>query len=88
MRYLPKSPSNHEIIYARNGVGSIDDLFAPSSRAPTSKGDLEIPRQMAEWKFLTISASGPRRTLGYTSSLGAGAYNHYRPVVIDAHFAR
>jgi glycine dehydrogenase subunit 1 len=67
------------------GVRSIDDLFAPVPPEFRLKRDLNIPRQMAEseivdWFKLRAKENGD----GYTSFLGAGAYFHYRPVIIDA----
>lgn len=85
MRYLPKSPADREAMLQAIGVRSIDDLFAPIPAQHRLKRDLEIPRQMAEseivdWFKLRAKENGD----GYTSFLGAGAYFHYRPVVIDA----
>jgi len=67
------------------GVRSVDDLFAPIPAECRLDRDLNIPRQMAEseivdWFKLRAKESGE----GYTSFLGAGAYSHYRPVIIDA----
>ena len=67
------------------GVRSVDDLFAPIPPEFRLKRDLQIQRQMAEseivdWFKLRAKENGD----GYTSFLGAGAYSHYRPVVIDA----
>ncbi len=67
------------------GIRSVDDLFAPVPAEFRLKRDLNIPRQMAEseivdWFKLSAKENGD----GYTSFLGAGAYFHYRPVIIDA----
>ncbi len=67
------------------GVRSVDDLFSPIPAECRLGRDLNIPRQMAEseivdWFKLRAKENGD----GYTSFLGAGAYFHYRPVVIDA----
>jgi len=71
------------------GVGSIDDLFAPIPPNARVKGDLKIPRQMAESEILDyFRQRGDENGKGYGSFLGAGAYNHYRPVVIDSLISR
>jgi len=71
------------------GVRSIDDLFAPIPPNAQVKGDLKIPRQMAESEILDyFRQRGDENGKGYTSFLGAGAYNHYRPVVIDSLISR
>ena len=67
------------------GVRSIDDLFSPIPGEYRLTRDLKVPRQMAEseivdWFKLRSKENGD----DYTSFLGAGAYFHYRPVVIDA----
>ena len=71
------------------GVRSIDDLFAPIPPDVRVKGDLKIPRQMAESEILDyFRQRGDENGKGYASFLGAGAYNHYRPVVIDSLISR
>jgi glycine dehydrogenase subunit 1 len=85
MRYLPKSPADREAMLQAIGVRSVDDLFAPVPPEFRLKRDLNIPRQMAEseivdWFKLRAKENGE----GYISFLGAGAYFHYRPVIIDA----
>jgi glycine dehydrogenase subunit 1 len=89
MRYLPKSPSDREIMLREIGVGSIDDLFAPIPPNARVEGDLKVPRQMAESEILDyFRQRGDENGKGYASFLGAGAYNHYRPVVIDSLVSR
>jgi glycine dehydrogenase subunit 1 len=85
MRYLPKSTADREAMLKAIGVRSLDDLFAPIPAEYRLERDLNIPRQMAEseivdWFKLSAKENGE----GYTSFLGAGAYSHYRPVIIDA----
>jgi glycine dehydrogenase subunit 1 len=89
MRYLPKSPADRQAILKAIGARSIDDLFAPIPAQYRLERDLEIPRQMAEseivdWFRQRSKENGPE----YTSFLGAGAYLHYRPVIIDALISR
>jgi glycine dehydrogenase subunit 1 len=67
------------------GVRSIDDLFAPIPSQHRLNRDLEVPRQMAESEIVDwFKARAAENGDGYASFLGAGAYFHYRPVVIDA----
>jgi glycine dehydrogenase subunit 1 len=89
MRYLPKSPADREQMLHEIGVRSIDDLFAPIPPNARVTGDLKIPRQMAESEILDyFRQRGDENGKGYASFLGAGAYNHYRPVVIDSLISR
>ena len=67
------------------GVRSVDDLFSPIPAEYRLDRDLAIPRQMAESEIVDwFKQRAQENGEGYTSFLGAGAYAHYRPVVIDA----
>ncbi len=85
MRYLPKSPTDRATMVQEIGVDSIDDLFAAIPAEYRLTGDLNIPPQMGEQEIVNLfRAASERNANGYASFLGAGAYRHYRPVVIDA----
>ena len=85
MRYLPKSPTDRDAMLKAIGVRSIDDLFAPIPAQYRLNRDLAVPRQMAESEIVDwFKQRAKENGDGYTSFLGAGAYSHYRPVVIDA----
>ena len=85
MRYLPKSPTDRATMLEEIGVASIDDLFASIPAEYRVTGDLKIPRQMGEQEIVEFFRTAANRNAnGYASFLGAGAYHHYRPVVIDA----
>lgn len=89
MRYLPKSPADREAMLKSIGARSIDDLFAPIPPEYRVKGDLKIPRQMAESEIVDWFRQRSRENGDeYTSFLGAGAYFHYRPVIIDSLISR
>ena len=67
------------------GIRSVDELFSPIPAEYRLARDLAIPRQMAESEIVDwFKQRGKENGEGYTSFLGAGAYFHYRPVVIDA----
>ncbi len=71
------------------GARSIDDLFAPIPPEYRLKGDLQVPRQMAESEIVDWFRQRSRENGDdYTSFLGAGAYYHYRPVIIDSLISR
>jgi len=89
MRYLPKSPADRQAILKAIGARSIDDLFAPIPAEYRLNRDLNIPRQMAESEIVDWFRERSRENGdSYTSFLGAGAYLHYRPVIIDALISR
>jgi glycine dehydrogenase subunit 1 len=85
MRYLPKSQAEREKMLAEIGAASIDDLFAVIPAELRLTGDLDVPRAHAESEIIeTFRAAGQENATDYASFLGAGAYRHYRPVIIDS----
>jgi len=67
------------------GIRSVDDLFSPIPAQYRLTRDLAVPRQMAESEIVDwFKQRAKENGDGYTSFLGAGAYSHYRPVIIDA----
>src|SRR3989440_4881354 len=89
MRYLPKSPADRQQMLGEIGIKSIDDLFAPIPAEYRLDRDLKVPRQMAESEIIDFFRQcADTSAAGYAVFLGAGAYHHYRPVVIDALISR
>src|SRR6266481_2827937 len=89
MRYLPKSPADREAMLKAIGLSSVDELFAPIPAEYRLNRDLKVPRQMAESEIVDYFRQRSRENgEGYTSFLGAGAYAHYRPVIIDSLISR
>ncbi len=85
MRYLPKSDAERKTMLGEIGVSSINDLFASVPAEYRLERDLVIPRQMGESEIVDhFKAAAAHNALGYSSFLGAGAYRHYKPVLIDA----
>ena len=98
MRYLPKSPQDRTEMLAAIGVSSIEELFETVPEEFRLTRDLDIPRQHAESEvydrfkaYAANLASGDASELAklpssqrFASFLGAGAYRHYRPVIIDS----
>src|SRR5947209_20164459 len=89
MRYLPKSPADRQQMLDEIGIKSIDDLFAPIPAEYRLGRDLKVPRQMAESEIIDyFRQCAETNAAGYAVFLGAGAYHHYRPVVIDSLISR
>ena len=89
MRYLPKSPTDRAQMMSEIGVQSIDELFAPIPAEYRLKRDLRVPRQMAESEVIDyFRRCAESNAAGYAVFLGAGAYHHYRPVIIDSLISR
>ena len=84
-----KSQSDREVMLREIGAKSIDDLFAAIPAEYRLKGDLGIPRQYAESEIVEFFRHRAANSAqGYAMFLGAGAYSHYRPVVIDSLISR
>jgi glycine dehydrogenase subunit 1 len=89
MRYLPKSPSDRAQMLKDIGVSGIDELFSHIPAEYRLSRDLKVPRQMAESEIIDyFRARSEEMAAGYGIMLGAGAYHHYRPVIIDSLIGR
>ena len=89
MRYLPKSPADRDQMVREIGIRSIDDLFAPIPAEYRLNRDLKVPRQMAESEIIDyFRQRSETNAAGFAVFLGAGAYHHYRPVIIDSLISR
>ena len=85
MRYLPKSPSERQEMLAAIGAKSIEELFASIPAAHRLKTPLRLPGPFSEMEIIEFfKARAAENSVGYTSFLGAGVYNHHRSVVTDA----
>ena len=74
---------------AEIGVDSIDGLFSGIPAEYRLTRDLNIPRQYAESEIVDFFRErAVESAQGYVSFLGAGAYSHYRPVVIESLISR
>src|SRR6185437_13628287 len=80
-----KSPAERQQMLAAIGAASIDDLFAIIPAEYRLDRDLDVPRQQAESEIVQyFRNAGQKNATDYASFLGAGAYRHYRPVIIDS----
>jgi glycine dehydrogenase subunit 1 len=85
MRYLPKSDAERAKMLAEIGAASINDLFSSIPAEYRLTRDLVVPRQQGESEIIDyFKAAGQKNATDYASFLGAGAYRHYRPVIIDS----
>ena len=89
MRYLPNSPADRQAMLAATGHAHIDELFEQIPSDLRLKGKLNLPGPLSEseiFDFFRQAAAESSRE--YVSLLGAGAYSHYSPVVVDAMLSR
>lgn len=70
---------------AATGNSRVEDLFAQIPEALRLQRRLRLPGPLSESEILDyFREAAEASSREYTSFLGAGAYTHYRPVVIDA----
>jgi glycine dehydrogenase subunit 1 len=89
MRYLPNSPADRDAMLAATGHSHIDELFQQIHTDLRLKGKLNLPGPLSESEILDFfRQAAAESSRDYVSLLGAGAYSHYCPVVVDAMLSR
>ncbi len=85
MRYLPKSTLERQQMLAAIGKKSINELFSSIPERYRLREALKIPGPYSEAEIIQyFKERAAENSIGYTSVLGAGVYNHLRSVVTDA----
>jgi glycine dehydrogenase subunit 1 len=89
VRYLPKSDIERREMLSALGADSLDALFAHLPREVRLNRSLNIPPGKSEYEIVDyFRARGDACANGYASFLGAGVYQHYRPVLVDTVVSR
>jgi glycine dehydrogenase subunit 1 len=89
MRYLPNSAADRQAMLRATGHTHINELFAQIPADLRCKGKLNLPGPLSEAEILEFfQQAAAESSREYVSLLGAGAYSHYRPVVVDALLSR
>ena len=84
MRYLPKSPAERQEMLAAIGAKSIDKLFETIPEKYRLREPLNLPGPFSEAEVIQyFKERANENSLGYTSFLGAGVYQHLRSVITD-----
>ena len=85
MRYLPKSNAERREMLDSLGLATLEDLFAHLPDEVRLKRPLDLAPGISEYEIIDyFRARAAENDGGFASFLGAGAYYHYRPVIIDA----
>src|SRR5271157_3104623 len=89
MRYLPNSDSDRDAMLKIIGRSSVEELFERIPSELRLRGRLDLPGPLSEPEILEFfSQAASRSSREYVSLLGAGAYNHYIPVAVNALLSR
>ncbi len=89
MRYLPKSDSERLEMLAACGFSKPEELYQQLPKAALLDRPLNIEAGKSEYEIIDFFRDqSARNANGYTSFLGAGVYNHYRPVMADVVVSR
>ena len=89
MRYLPKSDSERRQMLDACGVSTTEELFAHLPEAVRLNRPLNLAPGISEYEIVQyFRERAAENANGYASFLGAGVYNHYRPVLVDTVVSR
>jgi glycine dehydrogenase subunit 1 len=89
MRYIPNSPGERRSMLADIGLERIEDLFDQIPEQLKLNEAIGIGEPMSEPDLLEYFRSlASRNRIEYQSFLGAGAYSHFIPVIIDSLISR
>jgi glycine dehydrogenase subunit 1 len=86
MRFIPHSQADIEQMLAVVGVASIADLFRDIPAALRASGAIDLPPGLPEQDVRTCLEALAARNRGveHLCFLGAGAYPHFVPAVVDS----
>ncbi|HUK89731.1 MAG TPA: aminomethyl-transferring glycine dehydrogenase subunit GcvPA [Blastocatellia bacterium] len=89
MRYIPNSPGERLAMLREIGCAGIDDLFSEIPASLKLQGAIGIGPAVSEPELAEFfRALSARNGSDYQSFLGAGAYSHFIPVIIDSLISR
>jgi len=89
MRYIPNSPGERRSMLADIGLERIEDLFDQIPEQLKLKEPLGIGAPMSEPELLEyFRGLASQNGIDHQSFLGAGAYSHFIPVIIDSLISR
>jgi glycine dehydrogenase subunit 1 len=85
-RYLPMTETDRAEMMQTIGISSIDELFADIPEKVRFKGEYNIKKAKSESSLIkelaqVAAKNADART--YASFLGAGVYDHFKPIVVD-----
>lgn len=85
MSYISLSAKEIQEMLAKLGLSSLEELFNSVSAEVRLNSDLKIPKAHTETELMKYfqNLSSKNAAIEYTSFLGAGAYDHTIPAIVD-----
>jgi glycine dehydrogenase subunit 1 len=85
LRYIPNSPDERAEMLQVVGLGSAEELFSSIPADLLLRAPLNTPAALSEIELLAgfEETAGRNRAARRPSFLGAGAYSHYSPTIVD-----
>jgi len=85
LRYIPNSPAERTEMLHQVGLNSAEELFDSIPKDLRLSRNLNTPAALSEIELLAgfEQLATKNRGAGRTSFLGAGAYQHYIPTIVD-----
>jgi len=85
MSYISLSDKDKKEMLDKIGISTVDELFTSVPENIKLKRLLDIPAALSEHELIDKlkEIAGKNKNAGLLSFLGAGAYQHYIPVVVD-----
>jgi glycine dehydrogenase subunit 1 len=89
LRYLPKSDLERGEMLSALGLSNVEQLISHLPADVRFNGRLAIENGKSEYEIVEyFKARASETAEGYASFLGAGVYNHFRPVLCDVVVSR
>lgn len=85
-RYMPMTEADRKEMLDVIGISSVDELFADIPESVRFARELDIKKAKSETalvKELSRMAAKNADSNQYASFLGAGVYDHYKPIIVD-----
>lgn len=89
--YIPGTEADRKKMFEFLGIDSIEELFSDIPEKARFKGELNIPKRESELELMRRLNALAAKNVNLEDNinfLGAGAYQHYQPSVVDAMISR
>ena len=83
-KYFPHTTEDLQVMLAKVGVKSLDELYAQIPDSIRFKGDYQIPSEMSEIEVRQLFEKLGSQNHQMTCFAGYGVYDHYMPAVVPS----